>query len=371
MIIVDSNNEIWSYFEKTELQTQLSAARLDLDSFELANGFEHEIIIAHTDILESNIAIAKLNKTFSVILYGDQDVDFSKLTNVISFLGENYNKNLFVNLVSKLENLTREQQVFKSQMLTINAELSEVMGNVEVELLKIKKIYEDKAPKRFQSLKGIQIYSKYAVGESLGGEFFDIHKSGNKLLILMSSTNSYLVSSSILNLFSSVKDSKVISEEIAIRLFEDICFDAKKINEAKSKKLSLELCVLCLDLSTLDLKGRIFGKFHLKTSDLRDLYISKSINKNFDEVDKADHNFSSKLERGKRLLISSPGFNKNWQKLNPEFLQEQLLSNDSIKTLDILDEAFFQLKKNLKGEFLNYDASAVILEVDKNAILKV
>lgn len=370
MIIVDSNNEIWNYFENTDLKHNLSAARLDLVSFELANGFEHEIVVAHTDILKSQIAVAKLNKTFSVVLYGSSEVDSSSVLNIVFFLDQQSNIKFFTNLITKLESLTKEQQVFKSQMLTINTDLAEVMGNVEVELLKIKKIYEAKAPKRFQNFKGLQVFSKYAVGENIGGEFFDIHKSKNKLLIIMSSTNSYLVSSSILNLFSNAKESKDINLNVTNQLFDDICSDAKKINESKSKKISLELCVICFDLSSLSLEGKIFGDFSLKTSDLKDLYNFNHKNKTFDEVDSTEYDFNSKLQRGNRLLLSSPGFNKNWKKLNPQFLQEQLLTNDSIKTLDILDEAFFQLKKNLKGEFLNYDASAIILEVDKNAILK-
>lgn len=370
MIIVDSNNEIWNYFEKTELKNQLSAARLDLGSFELANGFEHEIVISHTDVLKSQIAVSKLNKTFAVVLYGDSKVDSSKLLNVVSFLKSSSNVDYFSNLITKLESLTKEQQVFKSQMLTINTDLAEVMGNVEVELLKIKKIYEAKAPKRFQNFKGVQVFSKYAVGENIGGEFFDIHKFQNQLLIIMSSTNSYLVSSSILNLFSNTKEAKKIESTMASDLFDDICSDAIKINESKSKKISLELCVVCLNLNTLEISGKIFGDFSLKTSELDDLYSFKHKGKTFDEVQKSQYDFSAKLMRGSRLMVSSPGFNKNWKKLNPQFLKEQLLSNDTIKTLDILDEAFFQLKKNLKGEFLNYDASAIILEVDKNAILK-
>lgn len=370
MIIVDSNNEIWDFFETSSLKDRLSAARLNLDAFELANGFEHEVVIAHTDILSSEVAKTKLRNTFSVIFYGDSQSEYGQIDNTVFFLDSNTNQKLFINLVTKMESLSREQQVFKSQMLTINSDLSEVMGNVEVELLKIKKLYESKAPRRFQNYKGVQIYSKYSAGENIGGEFFDIHNVGNKLLVMMSSTSSYLVSSSILNLFSEVKEKKQLNEDIMTSLFNDICSDARKINASKSKKISLELCILNIDLNSLEITGKVFGDFHLKTSDFKDLYRFSHRNKFFDELEDEEFNFEAKLSRGQRLLISSPGFNKNWQKLNPEFLQEQLLGNDSIKTLDILDEAFFQLKKNLKGGFLSYDASAIILEVDKNAIFK-
>jgi len=370
MIIVDSKNEIWDFFESTSLKDKLSAARLNLDAFELANGFEHEIVIAHTDILKSEVAKAKLRNTFSVVFYGDDSCNYQELSNAVFFLSSKSDQDLFVNLVTKMDSLSREQQVFKSQMLTINSDLSEVMGSVEVELLKIKKLYETKAPKRFQDFKGVQLFSKYSAGENIGGEFFDIHKVGSKLLIMMSSTSSYLVSSSILNLFSTVKETSHVDNDVTNELFKDICSDARKINASKSKKVTLELCILNVDLNSLKVQGKIFGNFHLKTSDLEDLYTFKHKDRSFDELDEEEFNFESKLKRGQRLLISSPGFNKNWQKLSPEFLQEQLLANDSIKTLDILDEAFFQLKKNLKGGFLSYDASAIILEVDQNAIFK-
>ena len=64
----------------------------------------------------------------------------------------------------------------RSSSLAVNAE---IVGDVEVELLKVKHLYEKKVPKRSQRFAGLQVYSKYNVGEDLGGEFFDLYKKDN------------------------------------------------------------------------------------------------------------------------------------------------------------------------------------------------
>ena len=76
------------------------------------------------------------------------------------------------------------------------------------------------------------------------------------------------------------------------------------------------------------------------------------------------------MERGERQLILSSGFVKNWELITPSFMIEELLIKDNMKSLDILDEIFFSIKKDSLDDYLKYDASAIILEAHKNAIIQ-
>jgi hypothetical protein len=50
---------------------------------------------------------------------------------------------------------------------------------------------------------------------------------------------------------------------------------------------------------------------------------------------------------------------------------EELVSNKKIKALDVLDEVYFQLRKESSTGFLSHDASSLILEVQSNVMLQV
>ncbi|MCO4753654.1 MAG: hypothetical protein KC478_04195, partial [Bacteriovoracaceae bacterium] len=268
-----------------------------------------------------------------------------------------------------LEAVLKESMVLKSQLLTMNRELSEVLGSVETELLRVKRSYEVNAPKRFQNLKGVKLLSKYAAGESVGGEFFDIFKTDNKVFFLMSETSSYLASSSILQIFSDYKEKGEVSSESEIRLLEEIKAEAQQINSNKKKALKISVFTGILDLSTHKFEGHMFGKFQILSSNQK-----KNFSGNHLDLLKEDFNegkFERVLDRGERVLFLSPGFLKSWEDVAPEFIIETLMNNSKIKILDILDEIFFQLKKDAQTGFLPHDASAIMLEVQKNVMLKV
>ena len=77
----------------------------------------------------------------------------------------------------------------------------------------------------------------------------------------MSSTSSYLASSSILQMFSHLKSSEEISEQIELNLIEDIKQEVIELNKSKKKEISIHLFTAIIDLSKHSVSGHLFGDF--------------------------------------------------------------------------------------------------------------
>ena len=371
MIIIDSSEEISKFLNRGK-ECQLPIVRLDCTTYELANGLEGDLLIVHSEFLKSgnDLLFKKLSTQKMLVIFNANSLGLeSYLPNtVLDFSEEDDSEKVCVNL-ERLEAGLKESMVLKSQLLTMNKELSEVLGNVETELLRVKRAYEVGAPKRFQDLKNIKLLSKYAAGESVGGEFFDILKEGNKVFFLMSETSSYLASSSILQIFQEFKDDSVISEDSELKLLKEIQKEVTEINSNKNKPLKIAVFSGILDLTNHKFCGHMFGKFQLLSSDQKRSFSGNKLDLLKDDFSSAK--YERVFERGERVLFLSPGFLKCWEDVAPEFIIETLMNNSKIKMLDILDEIFFQLKKDVQTGFLPHDASAIMLEVQKNVMLKV
>jgi len=368
MIIIDKEQEIQAYFEKID-SFEIPLVRLDSASFELAQGIQDELILIHIDQYQDfSISLkAKLNEQKGVILFfKDEDLILENL--VYSFNKDSSLASVYSHLFH-IQSLYRENIVLKSQLLSLNREMSGLIGSVETELLRVKKFYEHNAPKRYKDIKGLKLLSKYAAGESIGGEFFDIFEKQNKIFLLMSDTSSYLASSSILSLFTAFKMENEITLESNKRLVEDIKAEMQEISQNKKKELEVSVLSVSIDLNSYEVEGFIFGDFKGISSLKLDKFSGMKKNLIHAQVDEgkvADH-----LTRGERLIFLSPGLNRSWSQLKPDFMIEELLNKSNVKQIDILDEIFFQLKKNRKSGFLPHDASAIMMEVQKNVIIQV
>ena len=82
--------------------------------------------------------------------------------------------------------------------------------------------------------------------------------------------------------------------------------------------------------------------------------------------------FDFPVERGEKYVILSSGFARNNfvngdSKKLKGFFDLHLNRTNS----ELLDEVFFELKKDYDDEFLNFDSTAIIFEVDKNVLKKI
>lgn len=369
MIIIDSQGDLAKYLEKIDLEG-VGTVKLDSATLELTRPMSDDLAMVHADIytMASPKLQANLEAFNSIILFDPKNTVKALHPNTIHVFNLASDPRALKNLILNSEDLLREKQVLRSQLISVNQELSELMGNVEVEMMRVKKTYEVKTPRRFQDIKGVQVYSKYAAGENIGGEFFDIFMEQNKLFVLMSATSSYLASSSILQLFTHFKMKKIITKESELELIDGIKAEITELNSSKKKEISLDLFTAVIDLNKHTVSGHLFGKFKALSSASNNFSNSgPSVLK----TELSDGKFARSIDRGERILLCSPGFIRNWEKLKPEFMMEEIILNKKIKPLDILDEIFFQLKKESTSGFLTYDASAIILEVQKNAVVEV
>lgn len=369
MIIIDKNNEIQNFLGQAD-NSDLPLVRLDATSFELANGIQDDLILIHAAALrEFNTAQkAKINEQRGVILFQDHKDEFI-FENLLYEFDKTKTPRTVLQSLLNIEEIFKENIILKSQLFSLNKEISTLIGSVETELLRVKKFYEFNTPKRFKDIKGLKLISKYAAGESIGGEFFDIFEGQNKIFLLMSDTSSYLASSSILSLFTAFKMENKITPESNEKLMNEIKAEMIEISSSKKKELNVAMLSLIIDLNNYEASGYVFGDYRIASS--AQIQKLTGISKNMIQTDLNEGKVHFNFERGEKALILSPGFNKSWSTIKPDFMVEELLNKSNIKQLDILDEIFFQLKKDRSNGFLPYDASAVMMEVQKNVMLKV
>lgn len=369
MIVIDEENKVSKWLDSFKSE-EIGFARIDLATFEIANGFETELVLIQDTVYHQMNPIVKnkLSEVAAILVFNStgQDLQFL-LDKVVGILNEESNKQLVQNQIILLEDQLKNTTILKSQLMTINKEFLKTMGSVEKQLLRVKKSYELKAPKRLENFKGFTVFSKYAAGEDMGGEFFDVFAKEGKIFMLMSANSSYIASSSILEYFGELKSHPVINSALEEDFINNIRSELKKINSNKTKPVKTQLLTCILDINTLKIEGHMFGDFQVMSSNLRQ---SVSVNNSL-EGNNENSFFELQLERGERILLNSPGFINNWDTSRPTFMIEELVTNPKMKALDVLDEVYFQLKKKSSNGFLTHDASSIILEVQENVMLKV
>jgi hypothetical protein len=370
VIVVDQNTEVLQWVNSLD-NFNLGCVRLDLVTFEVSQGLGTELIILSGEVLKQILKdpslLKKLNECTGIVIFShDPKEELQIPGNTLAIINDEMPRTYACTQLINIDNFIKSNNILKSQLISIDREMSEIMGGVENQMLRVKRSYERMAPKRLDEFSGVKIYSKYAAGDNQGSEFFDLFASGSKVFIMMSNTSSYLASSSILQLFSEMRGDKSIEKEDEIHFIKRVKHQIQNLRESQKKKITMQIMTCVFDLKTLKVEGHTFGNFKVISSNLgHNEESSTSI-----EVDDELSKFSFSLERGERLMLCSPGFIMNWQSLKPEFMIEELILNKKIKVLDVLDEVFFQLKKDTDMGFLKTDASSIILEVEENVMVQ-
>jgi hypothetical protein len=369
LLIVDQNKEVINWV-KTLANNQIGAAHLDLSTFEVASGMNNELIMISAETfnqLNSNQR-EKIEVCSAVLILNLKAIEIINPTqNIVGVIDSHLNQNILVQQISNLEEFIKSNDQLKSQLISLNMELNEIIGGVEDQLYRVKRAYENNAPRRLEEFQGFRIYSKYAAGDDMGGEFFDLLAKENKIFVMMSATSSYLASSSILQLFTELKALEEITQDDERDFINKVKEQVESLSESQGKEVRAQLLTCILDLNTLEMQGHVFGNFKVISSDVKNnREFSSSIALDFEQA-----KFKRKIQRGERIMLCSPGFVMNWIGFNPKFMIEELVTNKKIKVLDILDEIYFQLKKDAVDGFLKSDASSIIMEVQDNVMLEI
>lgn len=354
LIVIDKKDEVSSWLRELG-HDNISCVRLDIGTFEISSGLDTELIFIQESLLESisSQLKLKLENCAGLIIFTSQNVSHHiNLKNLLAVIRQDDPIENSINILINNEERIKHENILKSQLLSMNAELSHLMGNVENELWKVKSSREKILPRRLEQLEGIKIFSKYSAGERSGGEFFDLFEKNGSVFILISHTSSYLASSIILQCFSEFKKVGILTPATQKSLINMIEKKVAVLSESQGSEIELELFTGVYNLECFELSLVKKGQFELTHSDSGKLEVLDQ------EV--------VCLEEGQRLMMSSPGFKKSWKDCASCIDIEKLVKDPMIKSLDILDESFYQLKKSAESNFLERDAAIIILEVEAN-----
>lgn len=360
-LLVSDNPDLKSKLEKCLKELAPKALVLDANGDEVdiyASSFEDPgcLVFFDNDLKEVQtklkngqcvgIALVKQDQTPILAAKGQlySDIDFSR---------QNANIRAFLNLSL----FNRETNKLKS-IEDILETLSDKMGQ---ELKRVKSLHEKLVNFRSEEFKGVKVTSKFASGEKPGGEFFDVVKTAKGPIFLLSSSNSYISSSIVMAQMEIFYQEKTFSSEVVNRFVSGL--------EKEFLGLGLDLSdtgifVAELELATMKVKTFSFGGVQAYLGNTK-ISQSQRLKIPFDNNESYYGDF--RLERSDRYIILSPGLIKNMDK-GIESKLPQLIGEGA---RDFLTKTFFELKKNRSGSFLEYDASAIYFEVDKNAILQV
>lgn len=276
---------------------------------------------------------------------------------------------LFRPFFNRLGEVSRQRQNL-IRLAALGSELDQLTEQTRHEMAQVKKLHEKIIPVRNEVHKGLTIHSKYAAGASGGGEFFDFHHQQGEFLFILSSSTSYLMTSSIINRLEFVRSG--LLNTLAIRqMIEGILEDAKTIEvKNRGKRNGLDLTVIHVNLKKMTLSGYQFGNGRIISANNLQHAVPRDLPRDSQFIDQA--NFTFPLKRGERLLFLSAGVVYNTNELmEGEDMESFLRKKLDLTSKDLLNELFFQLKKDLQSEFLDFDASAISIEVDQNAIFQI
>ncbi len=246
--------------------------------------------------------------------------------------------------------LLEEQKNLQKHMTAFSRELDQVLRSAEMEMARAKKIHEVLIPRRHDEIKGVYFSNKYAAGDGGGGEFYDLFQSAGKVHQILVSSQSYLISSSLLGLLTRHKQKDFDPYEF----LKDAEGEIAVINGAKKKKSEAEVLVLELDLSKLTLKLYGKGKAEFYSQKKGPVQLQQPY----------------QLEKGENVIVFSQGFLFNWKETHKTDIAS-FVKTQTLKPEELLSELFFQLKMDQDSQFLKRDATVAMMEVKRHGIHQV
>lgn len=261
------------------------------------------------------------------------------------------------------------QQLHQSKdLLKVGEGLNQLVTQSLQELQRVKKIHETLVPIRTEKMKGFSITSKFAAGESSGGEFYDVIKGEEEFAIILAHSRSYVVSGLILSAFEEFKKNKSFGPDHIQKFSVELAQIVKREVGPKAYE-ELQLLLARVDMKSLMIEGVNWGHSQLLSSG--DFFVGENnfpIDSSF--VEKAA--FQNKLTRSGSYVLLSPGLRADCgDRIEGESLMSfvrRMMPDGPQKTLQ---ELFYHLKRNRESSFLKYDATSVYIEVDPNVIVQI
>lgn len=371
MLIVDERNiiqtelvgkgfDLFDYFENTKVSDLKSFCLLPLKRRSDLLLVDAETVRTQPELLEKFKSV--MNTFSGIIFFYDQEnkksqdwltLEASLLQKIIgdySFPMSQLRWTILSNQLQFFWNNCEEQRYLQKHIAKFSQELDQLLQTTESEVNKAKKIHEILIPKRNEELKGIHFISKYAVGEGGGSEFFDLHSVGNKIFLIVMSCQSYLVSSALLSILGTQKQTGFEPN----KFLKDAQDEIENIGHTRRRKSDTDLLVLEIDSTSLQMSAWGDSKVEL---------YSQKTGKVFKMTDSETY----RLSRGEKIIVFSSGFLFNWsQRASKQEMTSFLKQNEHLRLSELLTEMFFQLKK--ENTALAKDSTVLMMEIKRHGI---
>lgn len=248
--------------------------------------------------------------------------------------------------------ILEEQKKLQRHMIQFSSELDQVLQNAEVEMSKAKRIHEVLVPKRQQEIKGVEFSHRYLGGDGGHGEFYDLISNGQKVFQILVSSQSYLISSSLMGILLTHKQKDFEPHAFV----QDALNEAAVVNNSKKKKSEVHIMVLELDLAHLSLKsiGRHKSEVYSQSRGALDLTEPQT------------------LTRDEKIIVFSPGFLFNWNEgRHISDLHTFVQGQRHLGSQELLSETFYHMSHDFNQGSLKKDATVVVMEVNRHGIHQV
>lgn len=229
-------------------------------------------------------------------------------------------------------------------------DLDKIHEFTKSQLVQIKDLHDRLVKVRVDTLKGVTITSKFMAGEKSGGEFFDMIQTDQNFLFIQAGSNSYILSSLIINEMEVLKLSLPTTSVKA----QSEHFEKMIKHHANEIGTELNYCIINIDTKTLLADCRFQGDGFLFFQN---------------ELIKFSEPVKIKLKPSEKFYLLSNGALRNLTELNPQLsLKSFYQENKSKNTRDLINEFFFEVSRNKKGTFLNYDALMAVIEIEQKTL---
>lgn len=253
------------------------------------------------------------------------------------------------------------QEVVNSQKQLLK-KLNGVMQSVLGQLQRVKGLHEKVVPVRNESIRGLNINSRFCAGTSSGGEFFDFFKSGSNLWLFSINASSYITIGSFLSLIESWKTASSLEKDFVLQNLNSVKNDFSGLGD-------MSIFIGKVDLSNYEMEIINIGEHELVS---KNKVVTSRNDQAYPDKIREMKEMTIQLERGEQLILLSPGFFKNsGETLNSESYFQFIKSNWAVAS-DMIQELTFQSKKKYNDlDFMPYDQTILSIGVDKNAISKI
>lgn len=371
MIVIDDNHRLKKIFFEEESLKNITFQYVNSADF-LNLSFHSNVIIIDAHCLNLAVEfVEQLVKNEALLVFGNiEELKTISSKNMLPtetlYIDVDTSSMTLQSIFRGISSLVEKQENYRNQLVDFDQKISGIVDVFEEHLIQIKKIYDRVVFFRKESVKNIQLYSKYCAGRSPGGDYFDAFTENNKFYLYCTTTNSYLLSNLLMKLFLDLKTfvKKDVDLEFYLKNLDLQVRDTFK----NDKKITFDFCLTEVNLNNLATTYYRTNSFGVELSGSNSPKGEEETN--LLPMTKVYKNKIT-LKHGERVLVYSPGFKQLWSKYCEGENYMDILNNQRIYPKDIVDELAFQLRSKNTGYFLDTDSSTIILEVDKNAVLEV